>query len=120
MTAHRNPMLAKVHIAKKDLGLDDETYRDILTRVTGKASSKGLSDGQLDAVLAEFKRLGWKQKSTTGRKISDKPHVKKVWAVWRDMCREGIPRDTTDAALKTFVRRMTKREDRPDGLSDPQ
>ena len=118
-----NPMQAKVHIAKKELGLDDDTYRDILARVTGQTSSKGLKDYQLDAVLTEFKRLGWTPKKGTAtghRPASAKSHVRKVFAVWGAMCRDGIPADPTRAGLVAFVQRQTKTEQRPEGLSDPE
>ena len=118
---YRNPMLAKVHIAKKELGLDDATYRAVLQRITGKTSSAGLKDHQLDAVLTEFKRLGWSAKTASGhRKKSDKPHVRKVFAVWSDMCRASIPDNPTRAGLIAFVQRMTRTEQRPGGLSDPE
>ncbi len=55
----RNMQLSKIHIAKKDLGLDDETYRALLERVAGVRSAKDLSPRQFEAVLAEFVRLGW-------------------------------------------------------------
>lgn len=117
--SNRNPMLAKLHIAKKELRLDDETYRAVLSRVTGKTSSAGLKDHQLDAVLAEFKRLGWKPKKA-GRQPSDKPHVRKVWAVWRDMVSLAIPADGSDAALRAFVARQTRNPARPDGIANPE
>lgn len=63
-THSKKPMLAKVHIAKKELGLDDGTYRDVLRRVTGKTSAADLSKEKLEAVLAEFVRLGWTPKPT--------------------------------------------------------
>lgn len=55
----RNVQLSKIHIAKKDLGLDDETYRALLARVAGVRSAKDLSPRQIGAVLAEFGRMGW-------------------------------------------------------------
>jgi phage gp16-like protein len=55
----RNLQLSKIHIAKKDLGLDDETYRALLARVAGVRSAKDLNPRQIGAVLAEFSRLGW-------------------------------------------------------------
>jgi phage gp16-like protein len=55
----RNLQLSKIHIAKKDLGLDDETYRALLARVAGVRSAKDLNPRQIGAVLAEFTRLGW-------------------------------------------------------------
>lgn len=66
----RNGQLSKIHIARKDLGLDDETYRALLARVAGVRSAKGLNARQMGAVLAEFERLGWQAKpaATMGRK----------------------------------------------------
>lgn len=65
----RNLDLSKIHIAKKDLGLDDDTYRALLTRVAGVRSAKDLNPRQTGRVLAEFVRLGWTPSATkTGRK----------------------------------------------------
>lgn len=36
----KRTLIAKIHIAKKDLAMDDATYRDVLVRVTGKDSCK--------------------------------------------------------------------------------
>jgi len=119
----RSPQLAKVHIAKKELGLDDETYRAILLRITGKTSSAGLGDQHLNAVLVEFKRLGWVAKKAVAkghRPESGKPHVRKIFAIWMDMCAKGIPTIANRAGLLAFVQRMTKTEDRPQGISDPE
>ncbi|MFL1552480.1 gp16 family protein [Pseudomonas sp. D47] len=54
--------LAKIHIAKSQLGLDDDTYRALLARVAGVRSAKDLSPRQIGAVIAEFVRLGWMPK----------------------------------------------------------
>lgn len=59
----RQANLAKIHIAKKDLGMDDDTYRALLARVAGVASAKDLNPRQVSAVLAEFQRLGWQPTS---------------------------------------------------------
>lgn len=66
----RNLQLSKIHIAKKDLGLDDETYRALLARVAGVRSAKDLKPRQIGRVLAEFARLGWTATTTkqSGRK----------------------------------------------------
>jgi len=64
-----NSQLAKIHIAKKEMGLDDDDYRFFLNRITGKESAKLLSDREADAVIDEFKRLGWvpkKRRTQTG------------------------------------------------------
>lgn len=62
-----SPGLKKIHIARRDLGLDDDVYRSILARVAGVQSSKELTPRQIGRVLAEFERLGWQPKPSTKR-----------------------------------------------------
>jgi len=54
-------LLAKIHIAKKDLGLGEDIYRDTLESLTGKRSAAELSDRQIIVVINHFKAKGWKQ-----------------------------------------------------------
>lgn len=56
---HRKTELAKIHVAKAQLKLDDDTYRALLERITGKASAADLSARERVMVLNEFYRLGW-------------------------------------------------------------
>ncbi|MBF7689599.1 gp16 family protein [Acinetobacter pollinis] len=58
----RNQRLATIHVAKKSLGLDDDTYRDLLEQVTGERSAKHLNDDQLIKVLKHFEHLGFAKK----------------------------------------------------------
>ncbi|WP_028536173.1 gp16 family protein [Paludibacterium yongneupense] len=58
----RNPALAKIHIAKKELALDDDTYRAMLQTIAGVTSSKELSDAGAAKVLAHLRHCGWKPK----------------------------------------------------------
>lgn len=64
MDATRRTLIAKIHIAKKDLAMDDETYRDVLQRVTGKDSCKNMSVAELKKVISDMKRLGFTPKQT--------------------------------------------------------
>jgi hypothetical protein len=49
-----------IHIAKGQLGLDDDTYRDALREMFGAGSSKDLSPAQADQLLDEFKHRGFR------------------------------------------------------------
>jgi len=119
----RDPRLAKIHIARKDLALSDDCYRALLARVTGRDSAAGLAPSQLDAVLAEFARLGWRPKPKAGqpaapegsrwRPPSGKAEVRKVFAIWGEMCRLSIPRTPTREGLRAFVASQT-------GVEDPE
>lgn len=108
---NRRGLLALVHCARKDLALDEETYRAVLERVAGKASASELGDGELGRVVDHFRSLGWTPKS--GKAPTRNGHVRKLWAVWAELCSSGRVRSPTRAALKAFVKRMT-------GVDDPE
>ena len=110
--------LAKIHIAKKELGLDDEDYRDVLERVTGQRSSKGMSAIQHNAVFDEFKRLGWKAKAGTFKK-SNKPYVRMIHSLWRSCYNKGVIKNGSRQALRAFVKNSTDITD-PDFLTYEQ
>lgn len=64
----RNPELAKIHIAKKELAMDDDTYRSMLQAVAGVSSASALTPAGVNAVLAHLKRCGWKPTTRAGKK----------------------------------------------------
>ena len=64
--------LSKIHIAIKELGLSDDTYRDILHVNFNTRSSKDLNDLQCVRLLQHFEGLGWKQAKP--RRHGRKPH----------------------------------------------
>lgn len=108
---NRRGLLASVHIARKDLGLDESTYRSVLEQVSGgRDSAAHLTDEELGAVLDRFRASGW---SPRKRRFSEKAHVRKVWALWGEMHRAGLVHGPMRAGLRSFVKRMT-------GLTDPE
>ena len=112
-------LLQKVQIARRQLALADDDYRAILERVTGRTSSKDCTEHQLEAVLGEFKRLGWVAKKGATR-ISDRPYVRKIYALWKEACRIGAFGDTSTSTLRAFVERQTRPgQDKP-GRSAPE
>lgn len=64
---------AKIHIARQQLRMDDDSYRMMLERVAGKGinSSTQLTPVTAAKVLHEFERLGFKAKAPKKR---GKPH----------------------------------------------
>ncbi len=109
-------MLAKIHLARKQMALDDETYRDLLQRVTGQRSCTTCADAELHRVLAEFQRLGWTAKPARVR--SDTAQVRMIYAIWADL--RPLLKDAGDEALRGFVRRQTKSAVHPDGVDAPE
>ena len=102
-------LLAKVQIARRQLSIAEDDYRAILQRITGCRSSKDCSERQLEAVLAEFRRLGWTPKAgKAGGNAYGKPHVRKIYALWREAGIVGAFADTSKTALRSFVERQTR------------
>ncbi|WP_336802008.1 regulatory protein GemA [Kaistia sp. MMO-174] len=102
--------LAKIHVAKKALALDDDTYRDVLGRVTGKRSAKDLTVIECGRVLDEFKRLGFKPmpvRRASGAVEMEGPYGGKLQALWISAWNLGVVRDRSDRALVSFVERQT-------------
>lgn len=58
----RRRELAAIHIAKKDLGLDDDTYRDMLFAVARVRSSADLDQGGRTAVIEHLRKSGFAKK----------------------------------------------------------
>lgn len=69
--ASRNQRIAAIHMGKKELKLDDETYRDMLEQVTGKRSAKDLTDNDLVKVLQHMETRGFSK-----TEFGQKPNVK--------------------------------------------
>ncbi len=112
-------MLAKVHVARKALGLDEAAYRDVVGRVAGVPSAGAASDAQLHRLLGEFKRLGWSgAKPQASLRRADKAQVRLACALWAEL--RPYLTDGSDAALRNFVRRQTRTAATPRGVDAPE
>lgn len=99
--------IAALHVAKKALGLDDDSYRDALRQVTGKSSSADMTEAERARVLERFRDLGFKAGSTGGRKRLEGRFAGKLQALWIAGWNLGLVRDRDDRALVSFVKRQT-------------
>jgi len=101
----------KIHLAKNQLGLSDEVYRDIL-RVNFKVkSSKELSSFQAERLLELFKSKGWKARPAKKKGYSpqyDDLQHRKIVAMWITMADAGVIRNRSDKALQAYVKRVVK------------
>lgn len=61
----RTRELAAIHAAKRDLGMDDATYRDMLWAVARVRSAADLDFAGRKKVLDHMKACGWKPKPKT-------------------------------------------------------
>lgn len=64
--AARKALLAKVHIAKKDLKWPDAYYRQLLMNFFGVPTAAALGIRDLEFLIETMIRLGWKPKARRG------------------------------------------------------
>ncbi|HTM78209.1 MAG TPA: regulatory protein GemA [Devosia sp.] len=95
--------IAAINIAKKSLKIEEDDYRAMLLRVTGKASLKLMTSVEHGLVLDA---LGGKVTLKTKRQL-DGPYGAKLQALWLSGWNLGVVRDRTDAALLSFVKGQT-------------
>ena len=78
MKDQRNTDLAKIHIAKKQIGMDDDAYRDMLQMVAGVDSAADLDARGRREVIAHLQKAGFKPAGGKGQKFPGKPDFKKL------------------------------------------
>jgi len=106
---HRRALLAKVHLARKELALSEDDYRAILLDVAGRRSAADCNDAQLVAVVERFKARGWKQaqpKGRSGGKPADHRPAGKARALWISLYHLNAISDPSERALEAFARRQ--------------
>lgn len=96
--------LAKIHILKKEAGLDDEAYRDLMERETGVRSAKDLNDKQRGAFITVLNGLCGPVKPVlkTGGK-----YEKKLQALWIAAYNLGVTDKKSNVAMLKFLKRQT-------------
>jgi phage gp16-like protein len=102
--------IAAIHVAKRDLGLDDDTYRAKLAIITGKSSVKDMTEGERQRVLEVFRSEGFKPAAARrpdGRRKLSGRFAAKLQALWIAGWNLGIFDNRDDAALEKFVKRQT-------------
>jgi hypothetical protein len=106
--------IAKIHIAKKQLGIDEESYRELLYNL-GVRSSKDLTYSQANLLIEKFIKAGFKvvskikNVSASGKnkyseldgrdkKMASSSKLRKIEAIWRE-----ISDLKTDDSLQKFI-----------------
>lgn len=113
----RQKMLAKIHIGKKYLGLNEYEYRIFLKAAAGKESTRDMEIEELKEVLDLMKRAGFYEKANEKanakepkyfyvslydtRYLSEKQvkYIKGLW--WQNV------RNPNEDTLRAFIKRIT-------------
>ena len=114
--------LAKIHIAKEQLGLSEDDYRAaVMNASKGKTDSAGELDAQgRTALLAHFKRAGFKPRKPAAKPRQpakpdlpigdDREQVKKIRSLWIELHEFGAVRNSSEAGLAAYVKRIKGKE----------
>lgn len=108
----RRALLAKTSIAAKELGIDEETFRDLLERKFGVRSRTEMSGAQLAELVEHFRTQGWKDRPKRTGDVrrpagETRPELSKIRALWISGWHLGVVADRSDAALAAFAKRVT-------------
>ena len=110
--SYRQKVLAKIHIAGKELGLSEDEYRDLIASVApGRESAADLSEHQLHLLLNRFHELGWRPRL---RRTEDRPLSPMAWKarqLWLELHALGAVHHPGWPSLARFAKRMTGVED---------
>ena len=106
-----NRTKAAIHVAKAQLALSEDSYRDVMERVAGVRSSNDLDDEGARRLMAEFERLGFVNATKKGRGGYDsRPLARKAVALWISLHNLDEIDNPDDRALSAFAKRITGKE----------
>lgn len=132
MTANneRTRLIRLVQVGRRSLGLDEETYRELLVQQSGKRSAAELTLQELDKVLLAMKGAGFKPTVKRGvnggkpKRLSPArgaptktAEIGVIRAIWITMHRHGLLRDGSETALDHYVERQTVRLNKGVGVA---
>lgn len=99
-----------IHIAKNQLKMDDDLYRDNLQNCVKKTSCADMSLVELVKVLEHFKGLGFKPKNnkklspkSSNKKPYEKTMLDKLRQIWIVMHKQGFINDGSEKALEKWA-----------------
>jgi len=105
--------LALIHVAKKQVGLDDAAYRDLLRQAAGVDSARHLDRRGFERLMRRFAELGFR--STLPRKplgpragMATDRELALIRRLWRDYAREG---EAPEIGLRTWLEKRFKVSD---------
>jgi len=104
----RNKLLALVHIAKKELALRDDEYRDVL-KYWGVTTSAQMSIPELEELVEYFESLGFKKKASADRDLGS--GVGQITALRERVREEAGKLNNGEQRLKGLVKKIAKTDD---------
>ena len=107
-----------IHVACRDLGLDQETRHELQERVTGVSSLSAMTERQLKLVVDELKAKGWTPVAQKSRKPGAKPFrnfasrgdVRFCHVLWAKLVGAGVFAVPGHEGLNAFARTVLEKQ----------
>ncbi|HYW03575.1 MAG TPA: regulatory protein GemA [Gammaproteobacteria bacterium] len=103
-TDSRRRDLAKIHLAAKQLGMDDETYRDMLWTVARVRSAGDLDQHGRRAVLEHLRAVGWAPSARSKRPRVSADRAGMVSKIDAMLAEAGRRREYADGMARRMFR----------------
>ena len=104
----RNRQITLIHVGKKMLGLDEDSYRALLIGAVGLDSLKSCTDDQLARVIRKMKEMGFTPTPSKGAAMH--PMARKARAMWVSLHKLGVFDNPSEQAFEAFAKRQLKCE----------
>lgn len=118
MVMSKSRYIQLIHIAKSQLGWDDDLYRQVLSDLTKKTSCKNMNVTELKKVLGHMESKGFKvvtkkrgkgKNSPITRDKADKNQLDKLRQLWIAMKYRGYIKDGSEEALLKWSKSQAQR-----------
>ena len=95
-----------IHVACRELGLDNDARRDLQLAATGKASMRDMDEGDLKLVITRLKEAGFKdnRRRPTKHKAAPRADLRLVHVLWKKLGDAGHLDRPGRAGLNAFIR----------------
>ena len=111
MRATKPHLIKLIQIAKRQLNMDDATYRSILREIGNADSSTKMSVSNLELVLEHMKKCGFEvvpnKKRTGSIRLASDAQSRMIRGLWLELYQLGAVRDPSEYALTRYVKRIT-------------
>ena len=95
-----------IHVACRELGLDNDARRDLQLAATGKASMRDMDEGDLKLVINRLKEAGFEdnRQRPTKHKAAPRADLRLVHVLWKKLGDGGHLDRPGRAGLNAFIR----------------
>ncbi|MBO2656182.1 regulatory protein GemA [Shewanella algae] len=110
MTSRRS-LLAKIHIARKQLLITEERYRELLKQCgaplkDGSYSAADMPPKQLEAVIRQLQSMGGITNRGQKTRRNNRPQVSKLYAIWCELYRQDVVGQKSFLAMVSWCQRQ--------------